>query len=272
MINDLTPEQTAMLSTYRDKWLAIGLDTDPIDQAEMSAAIEDLYQARGFQAPQKITFIDGFSQTNKKKFDISSIWVGQLSAYWLGYQEFFLDQFGIGEEIIPLMKIAKAGGFIHFDKNEVIVINRPEIIKMRDKVLHCEDGPSIRFRDGFEVYSWRGTRVPKEWIMDIKSVDPSLALNYPNVEKRRALAEIIGWDQIIEMIGPKIIDEDNSEIGTLIEVDIPEIGKERFIRVLCGTSRQFALPVPPQTNTALEAQAFLHGTTLEEFLVPEIRT
>ena len=108
--------------------------------------------------------------------------------------------------------------------------------------------------------------------MDKENVDPMLAINHENVEQRRALAEILGWDTILGLLDTKIVDEDDPEIGTLVEVNIPDIGVERFIRVLCGTTRQFALPVPPETKTALEAQAFLHGMKPEEFLLPEIRT
>ncbi len=54
-------------------------------------------------------------------------------------------------------------------------------------------------------------------------------------------------------------------------VEAPDIGKEKFLRVRCGTSRTFALPVPPEMKTALEANAWTWGLTPEEYK-PEIRT
>lgn len=272
MIETLTPEQEALLPVYRDKWLAIGLCTDPIDQEVSKAAISKLYTSQGYEAPKEFIFREGLNSVTKEEFPLSALSVGQLYAYRLGFYEFFLDQFGIGEDIRPLIDVAKAGGFIHLEKDRVIVINRPESIVMSEGLLHNENGPSVRFRDGFEVYSWRGTRVPKEYIMEKDKLDPTLALTHENVEMRRVISEIIGWDRVLELLNPTIIDEDDQEIGTLLEVDIPDIGKERFIRVLCGTNRQFALPVPPDTKTAMGAQAFLHGMKLEDFMLPEIRT
>ena len=66
----------------------------------------------------------------------------------------------------------------------------------------------------------------------------------------------LGGAKVLEQINAKVIDEDaDPEIGTLLEADIPEIGKEKFLKVMCGTKREFALPVPPEMKTALEAQA-----------------
>ena len=61
-------------------------------------------------------------------------------------------------------------------------------------------------------------------------------------------------------------------IGNLVEVDIPQIGREKFLKVVCGTGRQFAIPVPPEMKTALEANAWTFGLTPEELLPLEIRT
>jgi hypothetical protein len=72
----------------------------------------------------------------------------------------------------------------------------------------------------------------------------------------------------------KVIDRDaDPEIGELLEVEIPEIGTERFLKVLCGTGREFALPVPPDMKTALQANAWTFGVEdVRDFLKPEVRT
>jgi len=44
------------------------------------------------------------------------------------------------------------------------VSERHTHISLDDRRLHCEDGPSIIYPDGFEVYAWRGTVFPKQWI------------------------------------------------------------------------------------------------------------
>ena len=68
-------------------------------------------------------------------------------------------------------------------------------------------------------------------------------------------------------------DEDaDPMIGTLIEVEIPEIGREKFLKVLCGTGREFAIPVPPEMKTALEANAWTYDIPSDVLSQLEVRT
>ena len=135
------------------------------------------------------------------------------------------------------------------------------------------DGPAIRYRDGYSVYAWHGVRIPAEWIEQKNKLTAKTALTWQNIEQRRAACEILGWAKILKELDSKVVDEDGDpEIGTLLEVDIPEIGREKFLRVLCGTKREFALPVPPEMKTALEANAWTFGFDSKDFIKPEVRT
>lgn len=137
--------------------------------------------------------------------------------------------------------------------------------------IHCEKGPAIVWGKT-KQYWWHGTEVPKEWILDPGSVDPTLTLNHPNIEERRALCDILGWDKVIAQLNPTSIDKDmDPEIGELLEVNLPDSGKERFLRVLCGTGRTFVLPVPREMKSAHQANAWTYGLNITD-LVPEIRT
>jgi hypothetical protein len=71
-----------------------------------------------------------------------------------------------------------------------------------------------------------------------------------------------------------VVDEDGDpQIGTLVEVSLPGLPKRsRFLRVQCGTGREFAVGVPPEVKTALAAQAWMQGVKLEDFRKPEVRT
>ena len=100
-----------------------------------------------------------------------------------------------------------------------------------------------------------------------------VALTTKNAEQRRAGCEILGWETILRELGAKVIDTDaDPEIGQLVEVDIPEIGREKFLRVQCGTGRRFALPVPPTMTTALEANAWGYDIPAELMKQKEFRT
>ena len=155
-----------------------------------------------------------------------------------------------------------------------IVSDFPEVLKVDDQNRpHCQDGPSHRWRDGWSLYHWHGVQVPEEWIMKPGHLTAKMAITWENIEQRRAACEILGWAKILKELKAKVIDTDGDpEIGELVEVDLPDIGKEKFLRVLCGTGREFALPVPPEMKTALEAQSWTWGLTPEEFKIPEVRT
>ena len=155
------------------------------------------------------------------------------------------------------------------------VSEKPTEVNWDGDVLHGENKPAVLYEDGYAVYSWRGTNVPKEWIENPESLNPEMAITWDNVEQRRCIAEILGWHNILadKRLNARTVDKDNDpQIGELIEVDIPDIGTERFLKVVCGTKRDFALPVPPDMKTALEAQAWLNFCEPEDILKLEIRT
>lgn len=204
----------------------------------------------------------------------------QGGAYWAGYESYltaFRDILGLRlkehDKYKNWERAAIAAPFRVMHEKFCIVSDFPEILKIDEQNRpHCADGPSHRWRDGFELYHWRGVKIPDEWIRD-KALTPQIALSCSNIEQRRAACEMLGWDRIISELDAKIIDDDNDpEIGVLIEVNLPDSGKEKFLRVQCGTGRMFAIPVPPDMNTALQAQSWTWGIDTSKFNKPEIRT
>jgi len=151
------------------------------------------------------------------------------------------------------------------------VSERAECLRLDESQrLHCETGPAIRYPDGFEIHAWHGTQFPKEWIKTKPSASDALYWN--NTEQRRVACEMVGWQTILNKLEAVTIDKDGDpEIGELVSVDIPGIGEEKFLRVTCGTGRQFALPVPPKMKTALQANAWTWGLSPKQYK-PEVRT
>ena len=167
------------------------------------------------------------------------------------------------------------GGFRVMHEEFCLVSDFPEIIKVdAENRPHCENGPSHRWRDGWSLYHWHGVKIPAEWVEDKASLSAKTALTWGDIEQRRAACEIVGWEKILRELNARTIDKDaDPEIGELVEVSIPGVGKERFLRVKCGTKRQFALPVPPTMKTALQANAWTFGyDDCHDFTKPEVRT
>jgi hypothetical protein len=112
-----------------------------------------------------------------------------------------------------------------------------------------------------------------------------------NAETRRIVMERIGWDKLIDKLEPIIVDaDDDPEVGTLIEIINPMLNEQvrrnriqilgektnwntwRFIRVRCGTGRTFAIRVPHNIQSVLEAQAWIWNIPIIYFQKPEVRT
>ncbi|HLC23535.1 MAG TPA: hypothetical protein VJL08_03745, partial [Dehalococcoidia bacterium] len=55
-IEALTDEQTARLTEYRDKWLAIGLSTAPANRERAEGAINTAYLSAGLKPPGRIVW------------------------------------------------------------------------------------------------------------------------------------------------------------------------------------------------------------------------
>lgn len=252
---------------YVDEWLAIGLSTEPADFDEAEAAVRDILKFCEID----ITQINRAVSPDAIKNTSDILFGGAWSAGWCANVNCLVEEFDWNGDTLPRFRmeerLAKSCFLVEWGEDFVTIIDRPEAIRMQDNVLHCENGPAIVFRDGWSVYSWRGTRVPKEWIEGKPSVTD--AINHENVEMRRCAAEIIGWNVVLEELNARSIDKnENPMIGEVLEVDLPDIGTERFLRVMCGTKREFALPIPPDIGDARSAQAWLN----QEDELPAFRT
>jgi hypothetical protein len=205
-------------------------------------------------------------------WDVSYISTAAIGASSEGEQETL-------EKWLPIFEAFEAGAFSLWVGAETIYVAvvPTKVLVDDQRRLHCENGPAFAWLDNIRDYYWRGVHVPESWIMDRGSLKADVALSEPNIERRRAACEILGWDAILKNLGAATIDKDGDpQIGELVEVKLPgENNKKitaRYLRVQCGTGRKFAVCVPPDTKTALDAQAWMLGLSLDKFQRPELRT
>lgn len=301
MIEKLTLEQEARFEEFRNKWLAYGLSTDPADRALAEQGVEMAYKAAGLTPPKNILWVDGpiegarvsglaekakdmkelrkLMKTSEEKVSgFNNRILGQFDAGWGAHYDFFLTacELECVKPLEGLLNLAKSVSWWWAFEDLTILCERPTVIARDDQGrLHSATGPCVAFRDGFEFYSWHGTVVPKEWI--VKKPSAAEVLNCTNVEQRRAGAEIVGWETILRQLNARVLDKDSDPMmGELLEVDLPEAPKSRFIRVQCGTGRTFCLPVPPHVKTAVEANCWTYGIEnvgdMERFRSYKVRT
>ena len=284
-IKSLTPDQEARFGEYVEKCIAIGTNTDPVDFEQAKSAMCKTYRLAGLKEPTQfyvvdspmaaIDLIQSIDPSKSRNEIFNEMGYGSMDISWLSLYKFFIEVVGLDlKKITGLLELANHTGWYNAYEDIVVFQHSPEYIKFdEDNRLHCETGPAIRYRDGYSVYAWHGVRVPAEWIENKESLTAEVALTWENVEQRRCAAEILGWESVIKELNPTIIDSDpDPMIGDLLEVNIPDIGTERFIRVKCGTGRYFCLPVPPETKTALSGNSWTYGVEEAVLKQLEIRT
>jgi hypothetical protein len=287
IIKSLSKEQEAQFPVYVDRWKKIGLSTDRMDRDKAIASVKKAYALAGLKEPTNFYFTKSpadavnFIRKNLDKKATPSTIISQMiygahEAAWLSFYSFFKEQCNLEacNKLDGLMELAEHSGWLSVYEDTVVFQERPTAIRFDDQDrLHCETGPAIEYEDGFGVYSWHGVKIPKEWITSRETLTPKIALGWSNIEQRRAACEIVTWARILRELDAKVIDADEDPmIGTLVEVNIPDVGSEKFLKVICGTGREFAIPVPPTMTKALDANAWtfdIDGDTLRKL---EVRT
>ena len=209
-------------------------------------------------------------------------------AWWLGwqaYESFFRDVCGLqlptDQRAADYALAQQSAGWWWPHTRFVIACERPLEIH-REQVrprgwgshqLHRADGPSIRFRDGWALYHWHGVQVPAEWILRPQDIDPAVVLREPNVERRTAGCQILGWGRILGALPHRVIDHDaDPQYGDLLSVDLPNASDTHFLRAWCPAHQDWiVLGVPQDCTTAREAAARTYRRTAETYH-PQRRT
>lgn len=175
---------------------------------------------------------------------------------------------------LPLLSAFEAGAYAFLMTDaEIFVSTIPTIVKTdNERRLHCEAGPAFKWLDDIEDHYWHGAHVPAKWIVDRANVTTAEVFAEANAETRRAGCEIIGWDRVLSSIDAKLLDDDDDpQIGALYEGQIPGATKCTFLKVECGTGRQFVIPTAPGLASALEAQAWIANKPVNQWVRPEVR-
>jgi hypothetical protein len=172
------------------------------------------------------------------------------------------DQFGVQlpKSALTFIAMTEHVWWMAPFRDIVFVSDRPAKLSRDDAGRqHCENGKAIEFADGWGVSAWHGQTIPDGWVTG-SPPKPADALHWRNMDQRAAACEIVGWHNILDGLAATVVDDSGDpEWGRLVEVNIPDSGKERFLDAMCGTGRRFALPVPPTTMSVDDAQSALHG-------------
>lgn len=277
-IKNLTPEQEALIPEYVEKYKKIACSTEPVDQEEVVTLINKLYECHGYEPPKEIKFLPSpRAVVDESGADPYDLIFGNDGAFWFAFYDFFDDNFEqikYDPEYYALRDVCLNGGTFVCSEDTVYMSERPVFVNELDEnhQLHAEDGPAIRFADGWAIYSWHGVQVPgkffdKEWLTAER------ALTWENLEERRVACELVGWYEILQQLKATTVDKDGDpSIGELVECMLPDDDEpQKFLIVRCATERTFALEVPRDMKTALEANSWTWGLDEKQY-IPQVQS
>src|SRR3990167_985612 len=357
LIDKLTPDHEAKFSEYIEKWIKIGLCTDPADRPTAEKAIVESYKLAGLNPPKKIVWCGsplsmgitraivlensvrdsvrnsvkdsvkdsvgnsvrdsvrnsvwdsvrklvrnsvGDSVENSVENSVKdsvgnsvgnsvrdSVWnsvynsvrssvynsvgysiYGQHDAGWLSFYDYFNEVVGLKEEtykVQGLISLAKSAGWALPYENICWVSERHQVLNRDNRGrLHFLTGPSVMYPDGWEIYAINGVLVPEKVVKQPESYTEEEIKNEKNSEVIRVLAERLGWDKFLNIIGSKRIDVwVDPRTGLVYELlDTKERRGElqpRFLKMESPTlndgSKPFYMePVDPGLRTAKAAR------------------
>ena len=123
---------------------------------------------------------------------------GHFSSGYFSFYDYIENELDIdlGNKFSIYKETTKLELFYCF-KDFCVVSQKPIEIHMKDKLLHNEKGPSIKYTDGFEFYFLHGNLVDKQIIDSIINKDKKwLLLNCKNTN-------ILGYENIIRLLKEK---------------------------------------------------------------------
>jgi hypothetical protein len=167
-------------------------------------------------------------------------------------------------------------GFAYTPLTRVLFICRlPRVRVGENNRLHCADGAALEFPDGYKIYAWRGTAVPREIIESPQTLTSKRIDEERNIELRRALIDKFGVADYLRETCAGI--RDQNEMGTLYLKQLPGDEPIALVRVKNstpepdGSFKEYFLRVPPNMKTVQEAIAWTFHMRPEEY-GPSIET
>lgn len=271
MIKELTPEQEAQLDVYAERYQKLGLRTEPMDtdSDETKEAVDAFYKLLGYPTPPIVlepspraaweTVCKNTGQHPKS--DI--VWPGYLcnvDAGFLGWCAFFSEVLGIkfDDGYQHLRKLIN----LHFTwtLDELCVLcDFPERIVLQDGVLHCEDGPVIRYSDGTSIWIIDNVVVDEQIVMRPETQTIEQINGDTNADRRAIRQDRFGWHWYLPAMGitDPVDQRDNLVEGTY-EALFDAKDHMRFIYT-CVTGRIMSSALPRDVRTCEQAQKWLAG-------------
>lgn len=191
---------------------------------------------------------------------------GQHEVYWIAHSVFIGDVVGgypdeLAERLGWWADIAKSCCWWWPYKGVCIISDRPEVCRLENGVIHADDGPCVRFRDGWSLWAIRGVVVDEQVVMRPETQTLAQIRADDNLERKRIRIERYGWARYLDEVGAEVLDERNNDIEASREALLRSSDGELVLVARCpSTHKVFHMEVlDPAVTTCEQAQTWLHG-------------
>ena len=281
MINRLTDEQVARFPEFVDKWLAIGLSTERIDRDSANAYAQKLMKFLKRDHVSTIVldgpihaFVGAMMLSSQVRSQVESqvwsqvgsqvgsfIWPYMSGSFWSSWCSYFDFMQWLVAKLSDWSVVRESTefGLIYPLEYLVVVSEKPSTLKLRDQLLHCDDGPSWLYADGTAGWSIGGVQVDEQVVMRPETQNIAQISGEQNAEIKRIRIERFGWQRYLVDIGAKPVHSRRNDVeGTRESLMKTEDGMACLVCACPSTGKVFALEVDPEIETCEQAQSYLH--------------
>ena len=184
----------------------------------------------------------------------------------MAYYLFAADVLGVQfdrDADLRLWQVLCGAGWWGAFEGVAIIADRPEIQRINARgAIHCEDGPAIKCRDGWEVYAIDGVRMSPKTVLAPAELTVAEIKAEKNAEARRVMRERFGEGRYLAETGAKLIhaDYETARKGAAPRALMQDDENQRFLVGTDGsTGRVYYMRVPNDVTTCREAHVALCG-------------
>lgn len=199
--------------------------------------------------------------------------IGIMSdAGWSSFYDFF-TRIGVvnHENFNKWLEFLHCGPWEVYAFNECAVVCRRPLTMIRDKEgrLHNQSGPCVTWADGWSSYCWHGIEVDPNWIYHPETITVKQILDQQNVEVRRVMMEMIGFDRFARESEMKVLDTwvDGGGVECrLLRIDLEDDEPIVLYEWCCpSTLKRGVLRVDPQCESCKQAVAWTFGVDPQDY-------
>ena len=140
---------------------------------------------------------------------------GAFMAPWCAYVSFIRDVLGWSNPVLEKFfgideQLTRSCGWVWWHENVLSISDRPEVLNRDEQGrLHCENAPSIKYRDGWSLYNWHGVSVPEYVIEKPQEITIEKIHAEKNAEVQRVMIERYGEEKYIVDSGMQPVAKDD---------------------------------------------------------------